>query len=332
MDHIAFDLILLVIVADDQVLTINTIVLVILHYDWVDTSLCAIGFSCTTNINRSSNGVLIRFRNTWQIICNTLVSVHLRYDLHRLPPHHNNLRRRDGVVRSRVRSVAIVIRCARRVGGRIGRRDRISTGLRRGKHASIANFTRNRCAVSRNRIGNRNRLRRNTCRALVVTLPVKQRRRQRLALPIRHVLAAHHQLLLAGGDHVDGVAIRLRFLKRIAAAVNRHHSVYTGGGGIPRNRSISSFINFYILRKATVTSRVDNLEGDASGRNLVIPCVGICYVHCKFNSITNLLFLDCGCCFFCAFLGTNRKARNVNQCLIINSQLLYFFHVCNVLL
>ena len=281
--------------------------------------------------NRSAGNLDVRRRNYIVIhkACYCIDSLqfsiticfNIRHNRHRLPIHGNDLSRRNNIVRL----TRFTLSLSSRTRISIARRNGISASLIRGKHAIL------QCSCSSAIIGNRIRCIYSLCRNILRTASVKQRRHQRLALPIRHVLAAHHQLLLAGGDHVDGNDLRLRFLKYITAAVNRRHSVYAGSSRIPGNFCLSIF-NFYILRKATVAGRVDDLEGDASGRNLVIPCGGICYVHCKFNSITNLLFLDCGCCFFCAFLGTNRKARNVNQCVIINCQLLYCFHVCNVLI
>ena len=329
MNHIVLDLIGLTVVADQKILCVRQIVGSIRHRNGIHTSprLFPIGR------NRSAGNLDVRRRNCIVIhkacYCidsfqlSVTICFNIRHNRHRLPIHGNDLSRRNNIVRL----TRLTLNLSSRTRISIARRNGISASLRRGKQPCIGNLVSNVLTIPRNRIGDSHR----RCINARRIASVKQRRRQRLALPIRHVLAAHHQLLLAGGDHVDGVAIRLQFLKRIAAAVNRRHSVYTGSSRIPGNFCHSIF-NFYILRKATVTGRVDDLEGDASGRNLVIPCVGICYVHCKFNSITNLLFLDCGCCFFCAFLGTNRKARNVNQCVIINCQLLYCFHVCNVLI
>ena len=241
---------------------------------------------------------MIRFRNTRQIICNRLpvrTLYHLRHDLHRLPPHHNHLRRRDGIL-CRARSVSSVARSiifgsCRVVRKRIGRRDRISTGLRRGKLTLSGDFIRNRCTVSRNRIGNRNRLRRNTCRALGVALPVKQRRLQLLRVPIRHVLPAQHQLLLAGGDHVDGVALRLRLLKHLAAAVDRRHHIDTGGGGFPVHGCLSMRADLHRLRHAAVAGGVDDLKGDGA-INRLIACVLFSHIRRQRNRVAVLVHLN----------------------------------------
>ena len=325
LNNIIFDFIGLAVVANNKVLRINSIIRLIGYRNRIYTSCCIFLFPITKNGNLTLNqfGILLSHSALRLTLDLLRVFIHLRTNRHRLPIHGNDLSRRNNIVRL----TRLTLSLSSRTRISIARRNGISASLRRGKQPCIGNLVSNVLTIPRNRIGDSHR----RCINARRIASVKQRRRQRLSLPIRHVLAAHHQLLLAGGDHVDGNDLRLRFLKYITAAVNCRHSVYAGSSRIPGNFCLSIF-NFYILRKATVAGRVDNLEGDASGRNLVIPCVGICYVHCKFNSIASLLFLDCGCRWVCAFRGENRKARNVNQCVIINFQLLYFFHICNVLL
>ena len=204
MNHIILDLIGLAVVTDHKVFVVNVIIRSISHCNRIDTGRCVILYSFTSDSDlflAPDKCIICAVGSCQGIGKNFRSFLYLRHNRHRLPIHGNDLSRRNNIVRL----TRLTLNLSSRTRISIARRNGISASLRRGKQPCIGNLVSNVLTIPRNRIGDSHR----RCINARRIASVKQRRRQRLALPIRHVLAAHHQLLLAGGDHVDGVALPL---------------------------------------------------------------------------------------------------------------------------